>query len=47
MFVKDGVYYCYCPYVLHTSRHSGFQWVMLTNTGILFHSLKVCRESRT
>ena len=45
--VKDGVYYCYCPYVLRISRNSNFLWVVLINTGILLRGSKLCGESRT
>ena len=46
-YVKDGAYYCYCAYVLRISRYSGLLLVMLTNTGIFLHSLKVSVESRS
>ena len=38
--VKDGAYFCYCAYVLSTSRYSGFLWVVPTNTGIFFARFK-------
>ena len=44
---KDGAYFYYCAYVLGISRHSGFLWVVLTNTGIFLCGLKLCLESRT
>ena len=44
---KDGVYFCYCAYVLRISRYSGFLWVVPTNAGIFLHSLKLCEESIT
>ena len=44
---KDGAYYCYCAYVLRIARYSGFQWVVLTNTGIFLRGLKLFGESRT
>ena len=40
--VKDGAYYCYCAYVMHISRHSGFLWVVLINTGIFLRGSKLC-----
>ena len=43
---QDGAYYCYCAYVLRVSRYSDSLSVMLTNTGIFLHGLKLCRESR-
>ena len=45
--VKDGAYYCYCAYVLHIARYSGFLWVVPTNTGIFLRGLKLYGESRT
>ena len=39
--LKDGAYYCYCAYVLRTSRYSGFLSVMLTNTEIFLRGLKL------
>ena len=45
--IKDGVYYCYCAYVLRISRYSDFLSVMLTNTGIFLRSLKLSGESRS
>ena len=39
--LKDGAYYCYCAYVLRTSRYSGFLSVMLTNTEIFLRALKL------
>ena len=45
--IKDGAYFCYCAYILHISRYSGFLWVVPTNTGIFLCSLKLCGESRT
>ena len=45
--VKDGAYYCYCAYVLRISRYSGFLSMMLTNTGIFLHRLKLSGESRS
>ena len=42
--VKDGAYYCYCAYVLRISRHSGFLWVVPTNTGIFLRGLKPQRK---
>ena len=44
--IKDGAYYCYCAYVLRISRYSSFLLVMLTNTGIFLHGLKLSGESR-
>ena len=44
---KGGAYYCYCAYVLHISRYSGFLWVVPTNTGIFLCGLNLCGESRT
>ena len=32
--LKDGGYYCYCAYILRTSRYSDFLSPMLTHTGI-------------
>ena len=46
-FIKDGAYYCYCAYVLHISRNSGFLWLVLTNTGKFLRGLKLCGERRT
>ena len=47
-YLKDGAYFCYCAYVLHTSRYSGFAWVVPTNIGMfLCISLKLFGESRT
>ena len=34
-------------YVLHVSRYSGFEPVVLTNTGACLRGLKLCGESRT
>ena len=45
--LKDGVYYCYCAYVLRISRHSDFLSVMLTNIGIFLRGLKLPTESRS
>ena len=45
--VKDGVYYCYCAYVLRISRYSDFLSLMLTNTGIFLRGLKLSGESRS
>ena len=45
--LKDGAYYCYCAYLLHIARYSGFQWVVPTNTGIFLRGLKLYGESRT
>ena len=47
VFVKDGAYYCYCAYVLRILRYSDFLSVMLTNTGIFLHGLKLSGESRS
>ena len=44
---KDGAYYCYCAYVLHISRYSGFLSVMLTNTGIFLRGLKLSGKSKS
>ena len=38
--LKGGAYICYCAYVLHISRYSGFLWVVPTNKGIFLRSLK-------
>ena len=29
--IKDGVYFCYCAYVLRISRYLGFLWVVPPN----------------
>ena len=44
---KDGVYYCYCAYVLRISRYSDFLLLVLINTGIFLRGSKLCGESRT
>ena len=44
-FLKGGAYYCYCAYVLRISRYSDFLSVILTNTGIFLHGLKLSGES--
>ena len=44
---KDGAYFCYCAYVLCTSRYSRFLRMLPTNTGIFLHGLKLYGESRT
>ena len=44
---KDGAYYCYCAYVLHIARYSGFLWVVPTNTVIFLRGLKLYGESKT
>ena len=46
-YVKDGAYFCYCAYVLRISRYSGFPLVMLTNTVIFLHGLKLSGKSRS
>ena len=43
--LKDGVYYCYCAYVLRISRYSDFLLPMLANTGVFLRSLKLSGES--
>ena len=43
--LKDGGYYCYCAYILRTSRYSGFLSVMLTNTEIFLQGLKLSGET--
>ena len=40
-FVKDGAYFCYCAYVLHILRYSGFLWVMPINTGVFLCGFKL------
>ena len=45
--IKDGAYYCYCAYVLHIARYSGFLWVVPTNTGIFLRGVKLYGERRT
>ena len=45
--LKDGAHYCCCAYVLRISRYSSFLAVMLTNTGIFLHGLKLSGESRS
>ena len=45
--IKDGAYYCYCAYVLRILRYSRFLLVILTNTGIFFHGLKISGKSRS
>ena len=40
-YIKDGAYYCYCAYVLRTSRYSGFLSVIRTNTVIFLRGLKL------
>ena len=47
ILLKEGTYFCYCAYVLRILRYSGFLWVLLTNTWIVLHGLKLCRERRT
>ena len=44
---KDGAYCCYCAYVLHISRYSGFLWVVAATTKIFLCGLKLWGESRT
>ena len=43
--LKDGAYYCYCAYVLRTSRYSGFLSVMPTNTEIFLQGLQLSTET--
>ena len=43
--VKDGAYYCYCAYVLRSSRYSDFLWVVLINTGILLRGLNYAQKA--
>ena len=43
--IKDGAYYCYCAYVLRTSRYSGFPSVTLANTEIFLQGLKLSGET--
>ena len=47
LFLKDGAYYCYSTYVLRISRYSEFLLLVLINTGIFLHGLKLCGKSRT
>ena len=44
---NDGAYCCYCPYILHIARYSGFLWVVPMNTGVFLRGLKLYGESRT
>ena len=39
--------YCYCAYVLRVSRFSSFLLVILTNTVIFLHGLKLSAECRS
>ena len=45
--LKDGVYYCFCAYVLRISRYSDFLLLVLINTEIFLRGSKLCGESRT
>ena len=45
--LKDGVYYCYCAYVMRISRYSDFLSPMLTNREIFLRGLKLSGESRS
>ena len=45
---KDGAGLLFLlPYVLRIWRHSGFLWVVPSNTGIFLRGLKLSGESRT
>ena len=42
---NDGAYCCYCPYILHIARYSGFLWVVPMNTGVFLRGLNYTEKA--